>query len=1407
MRVVLDNHAGAPADLELRLGREDATVGDLLDALPDAARARGIVVDGRFCHVDLALTEIGLYEGARIRPADGAPDGVEASPTVLELRVIAGFDAGQSVPLTPAGVVVGRDADCDLTLSDEGVSRRHLRVQPSPGGLRAAVTDLDSVNGTWVEGKRIRQATDVEPEAVFEAGDVALIVAPRLPGLPVDPVRQANLAGTIPFNRPPRNRPPAADDALTAPEEPTDASRSRFSFASAFGPLVLGVVMVLLLHNILFALFCLLSPVMVIGSFLEQRRAANRTSRGDRRDYDQKMKAFKRDVATRQGDELTRRRESFPDLAEITRRATAPDPRLWERRPFDSDFLALSGGYGEVPFRPRLADRHTPGGDAEVVLAEHGWLQLAPVEVPLAKGGVVGIVGDRGQALSLARALLCQAAVLHGPADLTVAVLTEPGGREDWDFVKWLPHARDAGGAGRQLAVGTTAGAALAGELADRDPDDPRQVLAVLDSPALIEGRGAAGRALLRAGEKVSGIVIARTSERLPAACTTVVELADEAGEARLLRPQIGQRIDPLLVAGMSPETARECALALARFEDADLQLAGGALPDHVGLLSLLGIGEPEAGDLRRRWASSTGEIGLVARFALSEDGPLDIDLVSDGPHGLVAGTTGAGKSELLRSLVAALAAAHSPLRVNFVLVDYKGGSAFGEAAELPHTVGMVTDLDEQLGERALLSLEAELRYRERVLRERRATDIIEYDRLVAQGEAAPLPRLLVVIDEFATLASELPDFVPSLVGIAQRGRSLGVHMLLATQRPSGAVNENIRANTNLRVCLRVQTPQDSSDVIDSPAAARIPRNQPGRAQVRLGPSELIPVQTALVSGVTAGPAAAAVSTEPFVVTGHGDGRNGSDAESSASSDLQRLVVAATDAFAQERTLRRPWLPPLPGEVGLDELLAMGPPRALGGEQGIVVPLALADDPEAQAQYPIGWNLGAGNLLMYGIGGSGTTTALSTLALALAETTDPARLHIYVLDFGAGELGALADLPHVGAVIGAAEHERQRRLLRRLRGELGVRRSMDPAARASAPRIVVLLDGYGGFASEHGDIGGDALREALARVWADGAELGIHVAIAADRLGAVPTALASLAQQRLAFQLADVADYAQFGLMRRAIPQFVPGRAVAGGSAQVIQVARPDPAHPLAGEVASRGARVGGATPTEGGPPPVGVLPESVGIDALLGAGRAEREPLFIPFGIGDETLEPAGFELYDGDHAMIAGPARTGRTTALLVVAEVLSRLYPEIPLVGVATRRSALRECAALSKVITAVEDLGELVTELRDAEQLHVLLVDDADIVDDPTRGLSDLFAAPRANLHAIVAGRTDALKTLGHWSVGVRRARTGILLQPDVQMDGQLLGVTLPRRPTPPVRPGCGYRVDPGGFELVQVALPG
>ncbi len=1390
MRVVLDKPAGQDADVELALGREDATVGDLLDALPDGAgHARGIVLDGRFCHADLALAEIGLYEGARIAPADGAPRDRGEQSAALELHTIAGLDAGRRLPLTPGGVRVGRDPDCELGLDDDGISRHHLSVEPSPGAMRATVTDLGSKNGTWVEGRRISGPTEVQPGDIFEAGDVAFTIAPAVRGLPLDPVRQANLAGTIAFNRPPRSHRPGPEGSLTVPEPPGETSRPRFSVASAVGPLVLGAVMVVVLHSIIYALFMLLSPILVIGSWIEQRRQAGRSSRGASRTYARELAEFRTELARRRDEELARRREALPNLAEIERRAVAPDPRLWERRADHDDFLTLSAGLGELPFRPPLGERRAPSPEVEKALADLGSLPLAPVPVELAGGGVVGIVGEREAALGLARALLCQAAVLHGPADLITAVFTDAS--EDWDFAKWLPHGRSpGGGSGRLLAADPAAGAALAAELAGRDQDDERTLLAVLDSPRLIEGRGAPGRALLR-GARVSGIVLARTSERLPAACTTVIELAEPGGEATLHRPRSGERVDPVLVAAMSPATARACALALARFDDADLQLIGGALPDDVSLFSLLGLEEPLSERLRQAWQASAHDISLPAAFALSEDGALDVDLVTDGPHGLIAGTTGAGKSELLRSLVAALAAAHPPTRVNFVLIDYKGGSAFAECAELPHTVGLVTDLDEHLGERALRSLEAELRYRERVLREHRASDLIEYDRL--GGE--PLPRLLVIIDEFATLAAELPDFVSSLVGIAQRGRSLGVHLLLATQRPSGAVNENIRANTNLKICLRVQTAQDSSDVIDSPLAAKIPRQQPGRAYVRLGPAELVPVQTALVTATTPSGAAAIVAVAPFTGASQAAANGAGPRPPAAGSDLQRLVTAAVEAAAGSPRPRRPWLEPLSGLVGLERLLDAGPPRPLAGEGGLVATLALADDPDAQAQYPVGWNLDAGNLLLYGIGGSGTTTSLLTLGQALARLGDPSRLHLYALDFGAGELAALEALAHVGAVIGAGEHERQRRLLRRLQDELRTRRGLDAATRAAQPRIVLFLDGYGAFASEHGDIAGDELRATLGRLWADGPELGLHTVITADRLGAVPMALASLAQQRLAFQLADAADYAQFGIPRRAIPQFVPGRAVLGGSGQVIQVAK------------ATALPMPGARARTAGPPGVDVLPEVLSITAVLDRTTPRQDPLFVPIALGDEALEPAGFELYEGEHALIAGPPRSGRSSALVAVAEVVARLYPDNQVTAVALRRSPLRDGAApAARLVTSTAALSELVAELREATGPQFLLIDDAETVDDPARALSDLFAAPLAHLHAVVAGRADALRTLGHWSVAIRRSRTGLLLQPDVQVDGALFGVTLPRRPAPPIRPGCGFRVDPGGFELVQVAQP-
>ena len=498
-----------------------------------------------------------------------------------------------------------------------------------------------------------------------------------------------------------------------------------------------------------------------------------------------------------------------------------------------------------------------------------------------------------------------------------------------------------------------------------------------------------------------------------------------------------------------------------------------------------------------------------AAPIGVAEDGIFSVDFVADGPHALVGGTTGAGKSELLRTMVAGLGATVDPDHLTFVLVDFKGGSAFDECAKLPHTVGMVTDLDEHLAERALRCLEAELKFRERLLRAAAATDLPDY--LRNNKGAEPLPRLIVIIDEFATLKAELPDFIDALVGIAQRGRSLGVHMLLATQRPQGAISDNIRANTNLRIALRVQDKSDSSDVIDVPDAAAIPRTAPGRAYVRLGPNEVVAIQTALSTGARNEASRVAIDLAPFV---YGPQPRPPEASAAAEvgsddgdqavevTDLTVLVGAIRDAFERSGRPepRRPWPDPLPTEIDLDVLIDEAIALADGDLDH--VPVALADDPDAQRQYPTGWRMAEGNLLVYGLVGSGTTTLLSSLALSLARMRTPDALHLYVIDYGAGELAPLAGLPHCGGVMLASERERQQRLLRFLRSELDRRRELPAQERAAEATIVTIIDGWPALVAEYQDIAGQELIESFIRVCADGPEVGLFVVISGDRAGA-----------------------------------------------------------------------------------------------------------------------------------------------------------------------------------------------------------------------------------------------------------------------------------------------------------------
>jgi DNA segregation ATPase FtsK/SpoIIIE, S-DNA-T family len=1491
VEIVLE-HQGADHDIDVVAEQPDATVADLLAtalAWDGDTGGVGLLVDGRWLGPDVRLEEAGLYAGARAavgcrpdavggdlavgapstavtapksstRPTSATPPG--ALPSGLVVAVTGGPGAGQVVALDRP-ITVGRSPSCDLVVADPTVSTCHARLDITAAG-QVTVTDLGSRNGTLVDGVVVERRSPVTPDTLVQLGATDVRVrrfddADR--HLAVDP-RHA-VGGVVPFNRPPRTALPGAPGEIAAPEaRPGDeAAKPPFNALALVAPLLMAGVMVALYGSLRYAMFGLLSPVMVVGNWVAARRRAGREFKGAARSYRDALVRLDADLAAAVSAELARREAVLPDPAEVVRRAHLPSVWLWERRPAHDDFLSLRVGTGDLRWRPPLARARgaTPPAEVAELAERHGVLPLTGVDVALCDGPV-GIVGDRAAALALARSLVCQAAVHHGPADLTLVVLTDGDQAREWDWAKWLPHVRLPDGTGRLLAAGREAAGALvdalrhdsgptpgrpggraATPLRPGDPPPGPVRLFVVDDPALLQGRRAPLRDLLRGDAgPATGIVVAPTEDLLPHLCATVVTVGAGTGEAVVRQPAAGRVIDTVVAAGLGQATARRCAQALARFEDPELGLAATHLPRVVRLPALLDLDDPpEVEDVAGRWAAQGTDPAPATAIGLGDAGVVTLDLVADGPHALVGGTTGSGKSELLRSLVAGMAAGADPDHLVFVLVDYKGGSAFDACARLPHVVGLVTDLDEHLGQRALRSLEAEVTRRERQLRAAGAADLPAY--LVAGSPLGPLPRLVVVVDEFAAMATELPDFLGALVGIAQRGRSLGVHLVLATQRPRGAVNADIKANTNLRIALRVQDAADSVDIIDRPDAAGLPRATPGRAYVRRGPGEVEPVQTAWATAPVGDTATAGVRVAPFVFGPATGPAPGADAVATtgrqATTDLDLLVDAIVKAFdaSDLSEPRRPWLPMLDDGLPLADILDVPADRP------DTVPFALADDPDHQRQVAVGWSPAEGHLALFGMVGSGTTTAAVAAVLALCARRSADDCHVYGIDYGGGGLAPLADLPHTGSVLGAREREAQVRLVRRLRAELDRRRDLPPDEARRQPLVVVAIDGIAAFLAEFPITDGTDVADAVGRLVADGPGVRIVLILTGDRVGALPLRLSSSVGQRMLFRLADRNEFATIGVRPRELPRDFPaGRGIHAASGHYAQVGDP-------GDVQAAVRSLAAATaPPRRPPPKVTTLPRRVDVAALptprvedaqthrtgIGARQsglhsgvvAPHEPrrpnrpsparvgpgetLVLPVGVAEDDLRPVELWLPATGHALVVGAPRAGVSEALALLARQARAADPDAIVVAVCDDHTALARVDDLDAVGPAEEldgDLGPVLAKAPRNARRWVILVDDAPLAGDPQGALARALTCRRPGLHVIAGGHVDEMRRgFTHWTRPMRASRAGILLDPNLATDGDLFGVKLPRRVPVDMGAGRGFVVGGGQAHLAQIA---
>ncbi|PID97305.1 MAG: cell division protein FtsK [Actinomycetales bacterium] len=1448
-----------------------ATVGDVATAIASAGRDELIVPeDGRRLSLRLhepitqrstnlapgtALVRSGVCSGSTIEvETASASASREAAGAIL--RVVEGPDRGIEVPLRYGSSQVGRTEDNDVRLRDPKASKNHARIVV---GEHVEIIDNNSANGVVVGGQRASRVT-------LGPGDVALLGETRvcIEALSQPSGRAPATSNDIAFTRPPvvLKRPEPIE--IDLPEIPEEQDPQSFPWLAMAAPLIMGVLLYLFTRSILSVIFIGLSPLLMIGNYVSTRIDLKRREKKALARFEAGLDRADSEMIEALEVERQQRLILYPSPSECVDSVFEQSPRLWSRRPEHPEFMQVRLGCG--PIRPAAHFSRQSGGKREDLLArvatlrsKHAVLHDAPVVADLSSVGGIGIVGTSAVPIGVARAVAAQVAAMHSPSEVVVTCLTSTPHKPDWSWLEWLPHTRSPhtpiGGlhlaadaesarlvldelealvAGR-LAATKEQEARVRGPLVTNEPQGggpTPAVLVIIHEPVADMARMTA---LAERGPdaRVHVLWVAERPTQIPAACRTYLDLGDgNSAHVGMVRSE--QLVDPVATEALDPHTAATVARRLAPVTDAGVPVRDDSdLPRTVTVVSLLGHEDSDEPELvLGRWKENGSFLDRTApprpsgragdlRSVVGHTGtePFTLDLRTQGPHALVGGTTGAGKSEFLQAWILGLAHAYSPDRVTFLFVDYKGGSAFALCESLPHAVGMVTDLSPYLVQRALRSLRAEIHYRERLLNAKGKKDLIELEKT---GDPECPPSLIIIVDEFAALAGEVPEFVDGVIDIAQRGRSLGLHLIMATQRPAGVIKDSLRANTNLRIALRMNDEHDSTDVLGSPMAAHFDPAIPGRGAAKTGPGRITTFQSGFPGARTlAEPPAPPiqVAQTDFGMTEDWKVPSPKAVGGDVATDIERVVKTVTVAarLGGVPAPRRPWL---------DALASVYDLAKLNQRNDREIVLGVLDDPDRQAQVTEHFFPDVdGNILYLGSSGSGKSTALRSLAVASSITPRSGPVHVYALDFAGGALGSLSVLPNVGDVVGGDDTERVQRLIRMLTLLVEDRAERYAAARASSlteyrklankadePRVLLLLDGFGTFRDDF-EVATDRAPSftAFQRLLVDGRQVGVHVAMSGDRPSSVPASIAASFPRRIILRQADQDSYSSLGVPNNILtPDSPPGRGLQPEKPMELQIAI------LGGEpsaaaqarhiehlAADAGERI------QQRPARVLALPGLIAASSM--PSRCGDEPTL---GVSDTTLTPVGFDPHG--NILIAGPPQSGRTRALQWFAYSIAAASPATRRVHLSARRSPLSTDGIWNVTVTGEADIEALLgkLELWAGAPAAGAMPDLALFLDGvPDMGgsmyesrLASVVTEARRNGHL-----TCAEGELSGWSNGwdlpqeLKSTRTGMLLRPD-QMDGDsLLRTALPRCKPSDFPSGRGYWIKGGNAWKVQLPL--
>ncbi len=1107
---------------------------------------------------------------------------------------------------------------------------------------------------------------------------------------------------------------------------------------------------------------------------------------GDRRDYQRYLDQVRRRVRKAAQQQRASARWHHPDPDALF--CISLGSRLWERRPGDEDFLATRVGRGSRRLAVTLVPPETkPVEDLEPVssaalrrfVRTHRSVGDLPAALALQAFGRLVISGDPEGGRSLVRAMLGQLAAFHSPDDVVIAVCTAGPAAAQWDWLKWLPHALsaetyDAVGQARLVSDDLIGLEAMFGDTLTARPrfgatgqtDGPHVVV-------VVDGGQVSGEAQL-VDALVSGATVIDLSGTTGAASGHGIARLDVDGEAlNLVRRGAGNR-DETMALGVADRMSVGQAESLARtMSHLRVSTASGeptdALSMDLSLPDLLGLGDPRQLDPAVTWRPRAPRDRLRTPIGLGANGEsVELDIKESaqggmGPHGLVIGATGSGKSELLRTLVLGLALTHSSETLNFVLVDFKGGATFASLDVLPHTSAIITNLEDELilVDRMKDAIQGEMVRRQEELRSAgNFSSLRDYERAREQGaDLEPMASLFIVVDEFSELLSAKPDFIELFVMIGRLGRSLGVHLLLASQRLEEGKLRGLDTHLSYRVGLRTFSSMESRVVLGVPDAYELP-SAPGNGYLKEGTEGLVRFKAAYVSGgftVSAGSREDSLETSRAQVLPYqvgylapredlADGPAAPVEESGPEEILMDVLVERLQGAG--KPARKVWLPPLAEPPALDELLPPLTETELGlrpvdwdPAPQLAAPVGIIDRPFDQRRDPHWVHLASSHFVVVGRPQSGKSTVLRTLIAGLALTHTPEQVQIYCLDFGGGTLTGLADLPHVGSVATRLEQERLRRTVSEInamiaaREELFTRHRIDSmnsyrrlSANGTVPKdgfgdVFLVVDGWGTIRADH-----EALETAITQIAARGLGYGVHVVLSIQRWMEMRPALRDLISNRLELRLGDPTESEFDRRVATDVPEGSPGRGLSPHKLHFLSaLPRIDSVESTEDLVDGVGDLVNRVKDAWRGPKarPVRLLPKELKVSELP---EIEMSGARLPIGVDEDTLSPVSIDLDSEPHFMIIGDVESGKSNLLRLIARsITTRWTPqEAKVITFDYRRGLLgaittpHQIGYVMNSTAAPETVGNIAAALRDRL---------AGIQVDPSAGSVPTWSGPR------------------------------------------------------------------------------